>query len=347
MKYLINGKFFLRKVSGQERFARELLKKIDELADENEFGILIPNYAKDVPIYKRIRVIQYGELSPILWEQIELPIYAYRNKCKLINLCTSCPVVFPGITVIHDICQVVNKEFVDTLYTKLSNIYYGIMRWAVLKTDFKILTVSNFSKREIINWYHIPENRVKVLGNGWDHIKRVIEDDSALEFDDRIKKGNYFFSASSLSPQKNFLWVKRVARLNPDELFVVSGKKLGLTRNSDNVESQGNIIYLGYVNDSQMKSLMKHCKAFIHPALYEGFGITPLEALSLGAKVIVSNRASLPEIYRNCAYYIDPYDYNVDLNKLLMQSVEPPDEVLSYYTWKKMARRLMEILRSN
>ena len=67
-----------------------------------------------------------------------------------------------------------------------------------------------------------------------------------------------------------------------------------------------NVKLLGYVSDGQVKWLMQNCKAFIFPSYYEGFGIPPLEALSVGAKIVVGNAASLPEIYKKSAYYIDP-----------------------------------------
>ena len=82
-----------------------------------------------------------------------------------------------------------------------------------------------------------------------------------------------------------------------------------------------NVIYLGFVSDEEMKTLMANCKAFIHPALYEGFGITPMEAMSVGAELIISNAACLPEIYGKSAHYIDPHNSDVDLDKLLSEPV--------------------------
>lgn len=98
-----------------------------------------------------------------------------------------------------------------------------------------------------------------------------------------------------------------------------------------------NLFYLGYVSDSEMKSLMRNCKAFIHPAKYEGFGITPMEALSVGAPIIISREACLPEIYGKSAHYIDADDYNVNLNELLVEKVEDSERVLCNYSWEKFA----------
>ena len=62
---------------------------------------------------------------------------------------------------------------------------------------------------------------------------------------------------------------------------------------------------------------MQHCRAFLHPAVFEGFGIPPLEALSQGARILLSNASCLPELYGDTAAYFDPQDYQVDLDALL------------------------------
>lgn len=72
---------------------------------------------------------------------------------------------------------------------------------------------------------------------------------------------------------------------------------------------------------------MQKCKAFVFPSYYEGFGIPPLEALSCGTKIIVSNASCLPEIYADTAYYIDPDNPNVNLNELLSKKIESPNNI--------------------
>ena len=112
-----------------------------------------------------------------------------------------------------------------------------------------------------------------------------------------------------------------------------------------------NVKLLGYVTDSQVKWLMKNCKAFVFPSYYEGFGIPPLEALSVGAKIIVGNSASLPEIYKTSAAYIDPYNPDCDLSELLSKLPSDcnqiSDAVLKEYTYDKAAQKLYNILQKN
>ena len=79
-------------------------------------------------------------------------------------------------------------------------------------------------------------------------------------------------------------------------------------------------------------------KGFLHPAVFEGFGIPPLEALSLGAPIALARASCLPELYGDTARYFDPYDYDVDLDALFAKPVAPPDKVLAKYSWEKTAR---------
>lgn len=99
------------------------------------------------------------------------------------------------------------------------------------------------------------------------------------------------------------------------------------------------------MQDGENKALMQHCKAFLHPAVFEGFGIPPLEALSQGAPILLSNASCLPELYGKTARYFDPYDYDVDLDALLSQPVEPAGEVLEKFSWDRTAAFWLEELK--
>ena len=101
---------------------------------------------------------------------------------------------------------------------------------------------------------------------------------------------------------------------------------------------------LGYVSDGEVKALYENCKAFIFPSYYEGFGIPPLEALSCGAPVIIGRAASLPELYENCAHYIDCNNSDVNLEEILSAPTESASVVLEKYTYQKAAESLKNLL---
>ena len=106
-----------------------------------------------------------------------------------------------------------------------------------------------------------------------------------------------------------------------------------------------NIILLGYLDDAKVKALMKKCRALILPSYYEGFGLTPLEALSCKAQVIVAKAASLPEIYEGAAHYIDPFDTSIDLETLLAEPVDNPEKIFLKYSYDIAAVQVHEIVQ--
>ena len=155
-----------------------------------------------------------------------------------------------------------------------------------------------------------------------------------------MKPKEYFFSLSTLSRNKNGKWIIENAKYNPDCVYAIAGKYY----ETDKFEISPNVYMLGFISDEDACALIKNCRAFIHPSLYEGFGIPPLEALALGAEVIASNVTSLPEVLCNSVYYINPLDWNINLDALLTQSVEFREQALKQFSWEKSAEMLKNIL---
>ena len=185
----------------------------------------------------------------------------------------------------------------------------------------------------------------------WQHFKRIREDESVLErfgliSRDRGQIREYFFTLGSVLPHKNLKWIAEAAKQNPDRLFVVTGS-LEL---SDYIGSTGlleleNVTVTGYLTDGQVKALMKHAAACIHPSLSEGFGIPPLEALSAGSRILLSDAGCLPEIYGGSAVYFDPRIYRpIRMEELMRREAGPAEDVLKKYSWKRSAVRLKKIL---
>ena len=100
----------------------------------------------------------------------------------------------------------------------------------------------------------------------------------------------------------------------------------------------------GYLSDAEVMALEMKAKAFIFPSYFEGFGLPPLEALSCGGKIIISNSSCLPEIYGNTAWYIDPDKPNVNLDELMKNPVEKPDSILERFTFMNTARKIHEAI---
>lgn len=348
MKYAINGRFVVRKLTGQERFATELLRELDKICKKDEFVLVVPEYAETLPDYKNIKIVKYGKVKSHFWEQISLYRYCKKHHLVSVNLTSTCPLLDSGIVCCHDAASYEIRELLtQNLYGRLSYIWHQMMIEAVKRSKYPIITVSRYSKSRLSKFMKVPESRFHVISNAWQHYLRVNADESIFEkLPKGYDRGEYYMALSSLSPQKNFIWVKEVAKRNPQKKFLIVGRAEGFTKLGTDELQESNLHFTGYLTDGEIKSLMTRCRAFIHPAVYEGFGIPPIEALSCGAELIVSTAACLPEVYGNSAHYIDPHNYDVDLDELLKEPVAPASEVLDKYSWSKEAKKLLNLLRN-
>ena len=91
--------------------------------------------------------------------------------------------------------------------------------------------------------------------------------------------------------------------------------------------------------------LMQNCKAFLFPSFYEGFGIPPLEAMSTGCQIVVSDIPVMHEIFGDSVHYIDPNSADIDLKELLAQPVSSTAPILEKYSWEKSAKVLFDCLK--
>ena len=103
MKIIVNGRFLLHKVTGVERYAREILAELDEIIESGKIEMAVPPEAERIPAYKNIKVVKVGKLQNRLWEHISFPWYVRKQKAVSLNLCNVAPLPSPGIVCIHDV----------------------------------------------------------------------------------------------------------------------------------------------------------------------------------------------------------------------------------------------------
>jgi len=345
---LINGYFLCRKLTGIERYAIEITRRLDSFSLPGEISIIIPGDCINIPAYKNITVICYKKKIPhILWQMFTLQFFLFRHPgFTIMDYGNTCLPFFPGIIFLHDIyCEIYPKDFSgfrDTIACLYNRRQYRL----IAKRAKKIITVSCFTKSQISSRFGVDPENISVIYSSSDHFKSIISDYSVFDSFPQIKNSHYYFILGSLSKRKNIKWIINYAKNNPESLFAISGISITTVRPKELEEFiPNNIILLGYLDDSKVKALMERCKAFILPSYYEGFGLTPLEALSCGAKIIVARAASLPEIYGNTAHYIDPYNTDVDLDRLLEEPVDDPAQILQKYTYDKAAEQVHAIIK--
>ncbi|NJP41561.1 glycosyltransferase family 4 protein [Oscillospiraceae bacterium HV4-5-C5C] len=354
-RIVFNGCWAGKNVVGVSRYAYNILRELDKLLDNSKdkycVNLLVPANANEHELcFKNIVVVKKGQytgpVSRIIWEQIIFPIYVKKTKGIGVDLTLSIPVRGVKYIAIHD-C--IYESFPENY--KGHEIHRAFYIWRVKKVtaqeNVQIITVSNESRKEIVKYYGVAPNRITVIGNGWEHMKEIHPDESVFE-KCMIDIGKpYFFALGSKYRHKNLAWIITAAQTNPEYTFVLTGND-SFSNESEELQknSPDNVIFTGFVSDEEMKALMLHCLALIQPSLHEGFGIPPLEALSLGKKIIVSKASCLPEIYEDSAIYIDPNKSDVDMDALMQEHTGDARSVLEKHSWKKSAYEMLKLIGS-
>ena len=352
---LINGNFLCRALTGIERFAWEACRQLDALlTDADDVRILVPVNAQRFPDWTHIKpVLSAKPLTSFpRWDMCTVARYAKRLGATALSFSNTAPLGKAcGIAFLHDIyARDVPADFVSPK-EKLIRAYSLLNYRNIAKNARRIVTVSRFSSSRIQEAYRVDESRIAVIGNGWDHFKDVASDSGIFARFPALAATPFYFTLGSLSKRKNLAWIAAYASSHPDAHFAVSGKAIsgGLVPDElGSLKELPNVTLVGYVTDGEVKALMEKCKAFVFPSYYEGFGIPPLEALSVGAPVIVAKSASLPEIYGDAAHYIDADAATApaaDLDALLSEPVADAGRVLQQYTYARAAGELYALIK--
>lgn len=337
----INGRFLGQKVTGVQRFEIEFLKQLDEMEEYNKnVTVLIPKDCENKIKLKHIQVQKIGLFKNNLWEQISLPLFLRKQKhAKLLNMGNTSPILYPGHIVIHDISFKTYPDHINTSF----KVWYGFMYFMNLKRQEKIFTISNFSKREIMEEYRIDEEEIRIIYNAADHMKNIKPDYQILT-SLNLEGKPFCFSLGSKSKHKNHKYIEDLAKKYSDITFVVTGANNHVLKDTTNDdEILNNLIYTGYLSDEEICALYKKCTCFILPSLYEGFGLPPLEAMFCGCKnVAVSDIEVFHELYGDSVQYLNLDVEKCDFKKIMFSKKKYNRELLKKYTRYNVVKDIME-----
>lgn len=233
------------------------------------------------------------------------------------------------VTMIHDMTY---KAYPETQKFK-SKMWLRLSMKRTCKRADHIITASEFSKSEIIKYFKIPEEKVKVLSCGVD--TKLYHDQYTNSDVEEIQRkyqfsGEYYLYVGTIEPRKNIENLIKAYRKLLDKKkklpkLVIVGKKGWLYdkifKLVDELELKENVLFTGYVEEKEVPVFMYGAKIFIYPSLYEGFGMPPLEAMACKTAVITSNVASLPEVVRDAGIQVDPLSVD-DIENAILQLEE-------------------------
>jgi len=265
---------------------------------------------------------------------------------------------YKSIITIHDLAFLLYPHFL----TKESARYYGQIDQAWRKTDH-IIAVSEATKQDSIKLLGVPEKKITVIHEAANPMYRPVPNDEAYQrVKDKYKLSrNFILFVSTIEPRKNLPTLLQAYRqlrdqYNREELLVLAGAKGWLWEEVyetvENLNLQDHVIFLGRVPSVDLVYLYNAAGLLVHPSFYEGFGLTPLEAMTCGTPVIVSNTAALPEVVGDAGLMINPHDiegltvamWRVLTEEDLRQELSAKGlKRAAHFSWLKAAEKTLEV----
>ncbi|CAI1722123.1 glycosyltransferase family 4 protein [Serratia proteamaculans] len=347
----INARFLTQDVTGVQRFAEQICIELVALRDD--VVLLAPKDIKRSSLPAGFNIQTIGEKSGHFWEQVELPKYLRSiGSPVLVNLCSTAPVFYKNQIVTHH--DVTYKRYKKSFSLKF-RILYSLLIPMMLKSSKALITVSEFSKSEILQYFKYDPKKIHIIYNavGNEFVNSSKESD---------KLDKYFLAVSSPNFHKNFHGMLEAYSLyrskhGGDIKLKVIGKSASsfATQDFSKNAQDGDVTFLGRVDDNELITLYQNATAFVFPSFYEGFGIPPLEAQACGCPVISSNKASMPEVLRNSVLYFDPYNVAEIANtmeKIISDSALRDTlmiaglENVKSYSWKSSAEKVNAIIET-
>lgn len=212
------------------------------------------------------------------------------------------------ITTVHDLTWL---RFPETMDKKNYRRLKRGMDYSVERSD-RILTISQFSKGEIMELLGIPEERISIVPCA-PSLSKTVGDFALCAEKFQITKP-YLLYVGTIEPRKNLIrLLKAYAALQcrrgiEHQMVLAGGRGWEVEEIYRTAEHTDGVVLTGYLTAAEKNALYQNAAAFVFPSLYEGFGIPPLEAMAFGCPVVCSNAASLPEVVGDAARLVDPLD---------------------------------------
>jgi glycosyltransferase involved in cell wall biosynthesis len=265
----------------------------------------------------------------------------------------------PLITTVMDVIPLSHPEFIKSSSRVLKT---EIWKRLIKRSDH-IITISEFSKNEILKFTSYPEKKITPIPLGVD--KRFFDKIPTEKIQYVLNKfsinKSFFLFIGSIQPRKNLLRLIHAHSALPKNYaqefpLVIAGKIAwddGYTlRAIKTAVLDKRCIWLNYINDFEKRSLLQATIGLTFTSLYEGFGLPILEAYASGAPVITSNNTSMPEIARNAAIFVDPRNPE-NIKDALLNLIEGSSvkkslilegfKISEQFSWSRTANSTVEI----
>lgn len=333
--------------TGVGRYIRNLIRELAAQDTDDTYVVFVSKEGakKFHPPNARFRMV----VADVAWhtfiEQVKMPGIFRNEHLDLLHIPYHNPPLLyrgPMVVTIHDL---IILHFATGKATKLPYLLYLVKRlgyWIELFVGLRkarhVIAVSDTTKKEIVDHFHIPEKKISVTLEG-------VETGSPRGAP--IISGPYYLYVGNAYPHKNLSVLLSAMKKIEKTLVLVGGPDYFYDSLMKEARGMKHIVFFGSANDQQLANLYTHADALVFPSLMEGFGLPALEALSMGCPVVVSDIPVFHEILGEQATYVDPHDPDAIVRAL--QSVHPtsvPDSFFRRYQWHTLAEQTQKIYKN-
>ena len=350
-----------KKSGGVESYIRNLMKGFKEIKNDNNYYLMtaidneneFDDYFKDKR-FKQIKCNTYANkvAKHLIWQTIsqykvlknydidlvffpvyEMPLYKTKK--------------YKTDVVIHDIQAYHYPEY----FSKFENVWFRMAWKKCIKNADRVIAISDYTNKDLKDNILNKENIVTI------HNPIVVntnELNTNILKKYNLKKNEYYYTISSLYKHKNLkTLIEMMKKIKSDRKLpnklVISGVSSGHKKEFYELIKglENSIVLTGFVSDDERDELIKNCNVFLHPSIFEGFGMTPVEAKILGAKVITTKETSLYEVTNGkCEYVDNPYDVDEWINKIRdIQNIKNTTYDYPEYDKIVIAKKYLELFK--
>ena len=341
---IINGRFLSQRMTGIQRFAYEICRSL--LSIGLDIMILAPENIEPEYDTDNLPITRIGRKGSHFWEQVILPLYMkrYYNGHILLSLSGLSPLFYSrNVLTIHDISYLLRPRSYSLLYC----LYYQFMTPLVAKKALKVLTVSRFSKDELVTRLGLSAEKIAVVYNAV----------RPMPLQEKKNTAPYLLSVASLVPRKNLKTLLQAYCDLPTpgfELYLAGGMN-SIYANAELNEYVGRsgVRFLGYVSETELISFYRNAIAYINPSLYEGFGIPNVEAMIQECPLVVSDIPAFKEVCGDAALYFDPLNITDIQDKMMAVTqdeslrtslIAKGKQQVRKYNWEQSAQQIRNVI---
>ena len=352
-------------LAGNETYAVNLIGALAEIDQSNRYTLYVTKqsavdrFTNRWPNFQVKRTLPH---TPLVRIPLTLSIELRKNRVDVLHVQYTAPPRTPCalVATIHDL----SFEHLPQTFKRRSHAQLRLTVRRTAQKAVQILTLSAFTRHDIIETYAVDPERVFVTPPAAPAHFAPVTNETELR---RVRTSygiqrDYILALGSIQPRKNLVRLinaysslTRVRTNNQRPQLVLAGKRGWLEaatiRAAEQSEARDDILFIGYVPDSDLPALYSGAMCFAYPSYFEGFGLPVLEAMQCGTPVIAGNRTSLPEVAGDAGVLFDPFDETA-IARALTQVIENPNyraelrvkglERAAAFSWRTTARLTLQ-----